>query len=111
MKIGYIRISTTDQNIARQELLMEQLGGGRGLHRPHERQEYQPPRATKDDGVRSIVEQEDSTLCFENFMQVKTLTIRTEYDIFSIEMSKTSLKTKGRRERKSENHPAKRKSA
>lgn len=26
MKIGYIRISTTDQNIARQELLMEQLG-------------------------------------------------------------------------------------
>ena len=28
MKIGYIRISTTDQNIARQELLMEQLGVG-----------------------------------------------------------------------------------
>lgn len=27
MKIGYIRISTTDQNTARQELLMEQLGG------------------------------------------------------------------------------------
>ena len=26
MKIGYIRISTTDQNTARQELLMEQLG-------------------------------------------------------------------------------------
>lgn len=26
MKIGYIRISTTDQNIARQELLMERLG-------------------------------------------------------------------------------------
>lgn len=26
LKIGYIRISTTDQNIARQELLMEQLG-------------------------------------------------------------------------------------
>lgn len=26
MKSGYIRISTTDQNIARQELLMEQLG-------------------------------------------------------------------------------------
>ena len=26
MKIGYIRISTTDQNAARQELLMEQLG-------------------------------------------------------------------------------------
>ena len=28
------------------------------------------------------------------------MTIRTEYDIFSIEMSKTSLKTKGRREKK-----------
>ena len=26
MKIGYIRISTADQNTARQELLMEQLG-------------------------------------------------------------------------------------
>ena len=26
LKIGYIRISTTDQNTARQELLMEQLG-------------------------------------------------------------------------------------
>lgn len=26
MKIGYIRIFTADQNIARQELLMEQLG-------------------------------------------------------------------------------------
>ena len=26
MKIGYIRISTTDQNIARQEALMEELG-------------------------------------------------------------------------------------
>ena len=26
MKIGYIRISTVDQNTARQEVLMEQLG-------------------------------------------------------------------------------------
>ena len=26
MKVGYIRVSTTDQNIARQEVLMEQLG-------------------------------------------------------------------------------------
>ena len=26
LKIGYIRISTADQNTARQELLMEQLG-------------------------------------------------------------------------------------
>lgn len=25
MKIGYIRVSTTDQNIARQELLMQEL--------------------------------------------------------------------------------------
>ena len=28
MKIGYIRISTTDQNTARQEVLMEELGVG-----------------------------------------------------------------------------------
>lgn len=26
MKIGYIRISTTDQNTARQEVLMKELG-------------------------------------------------------------------------------------
>ena len=26
MKVGYIRVSTQEQNIARQELIMEQLG-------------------------------------------------------------------------------------
>ena len=43
MKIGYIRISTTDQNTARQEVMMQELGvdqvfidrmSGKSLDRP-----------------------------------------------------------------------------
>ena len=100
LKIGYIRIIHHRSKYSAAGTADGAVRGRWGLHWPYARQEYQPPRATKDDGVRSIVEQEDSTLCFENLMQAKTLTIRTEYDIFSIEMSKTSPKTKGRREKK-----------
>ena len=51
MKIGYIRVSTQEQNTIRQEVLMQELGVD--LHRPYERKEYQPSRAATNDGVRS----------------------------------------------------------
>lgn len=41
MKIGYIRISTADQNIARQEVLMHELGVENMFIRPHERERTQ----------------------------------------------------------------------
>ena len=32
MKVGYIRVSTQEQNTIRQEVLMQELGGGTGVH-------------------------------------------------------------------------------
>ena len=53
MKIGYIRVSTEEQNTARQEVLLRELGVDEVIHRQGERQERRPPGAYPHDELRS----------------------------------------------------------
>lgn len=48
MKIGYIRISTADQNIARQEVLMHELGVENMFIDRMSGKEHKPPRTAKN---------------------------------------------------------------
>ncbi len=43
MKIGYIRVSTEEQNTARQEVLLRELGVDESFHRQGQRQNAGPP--------------------------------------------------------------------
>ena len=52
MKIGYIRVSTEEQNTARQEVLLRELGVDEVIHRQGKRQECRPPGADPYDELR-----------------------------------------------------------
>lgn len=52
MKIGYIRVNTEEQNTARQEVLLQELGVDRSIHRQGQRQERRPPGTDSHDELR-----------------------------------------------------------
>ena len=52
MKIGYIRVSTEEQNTARQEVLLRELGVDEVIYRQGKRQECRPPGAYPHDELR-----------------------------------------------------------
>lgn len=51
MKVGYVRISTREQNTARQDVLMEKLGVERVFYGQVKRKGHPAPGVAEDDGL------------------------------------------------------------